>query len=73
MTREEALKEIETAPSTEEELEEERRYVLKKLDISEEEWKDILSGRIKTEDDYKNDKRITHLCIKIRDIVVKRK
>lgn len=73
MTREEALKEIETAPSIEEELEEERRYVLKKLDISEEEWKDILSGRIKTEDDYKNDKRITYLCIKIRDIVVKRK
>lgn len=59
MTREEALKEIEIAPSTKEEL--------------EEEWKDILNRPVKTEDNYKNDKKITHLCIRIRDIVSKRK
>lgn len=69
MSREEGLQEMEIPSSTEIELEEERKYVLKKLNISEDEWKHILEMPIKTEDDYSNDKKMVEKCIKIKDLL----
>lgn len=56
MTREEGLREINCPPTTEVTMEEEKDYVLKKLDITENEWQEILKLPWKTEDDYANDK-----------------
>lgn len=58
MTRDEALKEMEDDSAyTEEEMLEDRDYILKKLDISMEEWEEIMKAPCKSEDDYKNYKR----------------
>lgn len=67
MTREEGLQEIAISPSTESELEEERKYVLKKLDISDEEWNYIMTMPVKSEDDYPNDKKMIRFCMKIKN------
>lgn len=72
MTREEGLKEMENTPSTPEELKEETEYVLKKLDISEAEWDDILKAPNKSEDDYPNYKKIVRTCKKIKRMVCRR-
>ena len=58
MTREEAVKayEDDSAYPLEKQLED-REYICKKLDISDEEWEQIMSAHPKTEDDYKNDKK----------------
>ena len=37
---------------------EDRDYILKKLDISQEEWEQIMKAPCKTEDDYKNGKKL---------------
>ena len=66
MSREEGLREIQVPASSQNELEEEKEYVLKKLDISEEEWKSILAAPIKTEDDYPNNKRLVKRCLEIK-------
>lgn len=70
MSREEGLKEIASSPSTAEQMEEDRKYVLKKLDISEEEWRAIMSSPYKTEDDYPNIKRLLQVCSNIKHIFV---
>ena len=66
MDREEGMKEIAMPTSTPSELEEERKYVLKKLDITEEEWAGILAAPIKTEADYPNSKRLIEQCYKFK-------
>lgn len=58
MTREEGLAEIKVPTSTPEQLEEETEYVLKKLDISKEEWEQILAAPNKTVDDYPNELKL---------------
>lgn len=58
MTREEGLAEIEIPSSTQEQLKDETEYVLKKLDVSEEEWQRILNAPNKTVNDYKNENDI---------------
>lgn len=68
MSREEGLKEIASSPSTAEQMEEDRKYVLKKLDISEEEWKAIMSSPYKTEDDYPNNKKLLQICSNIKHV-----
>lgn len=73
MSREEGLREIEIPPSTEKEMEEDRSYVLKKLDISEEEWKTILALPYKTEDDYPNNKRLVRLGQSLKQTFAKKK
>ena len=55
MTRDEGLAEIEIPSSTEEQIKDETEYVLKKLDVSEEEWLKILNAPNKTLNDYKNE------------------
>lgn len=58
MTREEGMAEIACPTADEQFLKEETEYVLKKLDISEEEWAEILESPNKTVEDYKNDRKI---------------
>lgn len=67
MSREEGLREIQIPTSNPNELEEEKEYVLKKLDISEEEWENILASPIKTEDNYPNNKKLVERCLKIKE------
>lgn len=41
--------------------------MLKKLDISNEEWQNILNAPNKTEDYYKNDKKLTDFCFRVKN------
>ena len=71
ITRDEALKEMEdNSLYTEEEMLQDRDYILKKLDITLEEWRTIMQGPCKTENDYKNNKK---LMITLRRIKQKMK
>lgn len=54
LTREEGLKEMNSSFPSEQSLKQELDYILKKLDITEEEWEAILNGPYKTGDDYKD-------------------
>ena len=59
MTREEALHQFNyDQPYDESSVLEERDYILKKLDLTLDEWKDIMASPNKTEDDYKNNKQM---------------
>lgn len=65
MTREEALKEMEDASAyPREEMLEDRDYILKKLDISLDQWEKIMKGPCKSEDDYASSKRLINLLVK---------
>jgi len=67
LSRNEALKEIEdTTVYPMEQMLEDRDYILKKLDISLQEWEQIMSSPNKCEDDYANSKKIIRflVCIK---------
>lgn len=70
ISRDEALQilEKEKEDYPEEEREKDKNYILKKLDISEEEWNRILKSPNKTEDDYKNNKRMQNILsyVKVR-------
>lgn len=55
MTRDEALKEIEdTSEYPLEQMLEDKEYILKKLDISDEEWNAIMNAPSKEFSDYKS-------------------
>lgn len=71
ITREEALRQLEKEKELYpiEEMERDRKYILKKLDISEEEWVGIMRAPCKTEDDYRNDKSRAALFAKIKSII----
>ncbi|NTU89489.1 MAG: hypothetical protein HGA54_06245 [Actinobacteria bacterium] len=59
MQREDALVQMETPYAYPlEQMLEDRDYILKKLDISLAEWEGIMSADTKTEDDYKNNKKL---------------
>ena len=45
---------------------EDRDYILKKLDISLDEWKYIMKMPVKTEDEYANNKRILQVLTKMK-------
>lgn len=67
MSRDEALREMEdNSAYTKEEMLEDLDYILKKLDISYDEWNAIMLAPCKTEDDYKNDKKILAFCRKVK-------
>lgn len=68
MSREEALGQLEHEQKLYpvEEQEKDRDYILNKLDISLAEWHAIMEAPIKTEDDYKNDKKRAALFKKIK-------
>lgn len=54
-------------------MEEDRKYVLKKLDISEEEWEAIMSSPYKTEDDYPNNKKALQVSQGIKHMLIRQK
>lgn len=71
ISRDEALemlkKEEELYPL--EEREKDKKYILEKLDMNESDWEKIMSAPIKTEDDYRNDKKRAALFKKIKRII----
>lgn len=68
MTREQGLEELTILPSTQSEMEDDLDYVLKKLDISRQEWNSILNAPYKTEDDYPNYKKLVQLGMRVKHI-----
>ena len=61
MTREEALKEMaDTSEYSEAQMMEDKEYILKKLDISEKQWEEIMKAPNKTEMDYANNQKLLH-------------
>lgn len=56
---------------TEAQMIEDRDYILKKLDISLDEWDHIMNMPNKTEDDYKNNKKLVNLLMKIKTVLNK--
>lgn len=72
MTREEAIKEISIPTSTSEQLAEETEYVLKKLDISREEWEQILEAPNKSVEDYPNELKLKRTLKRIKHFFVKK-
>ena len=72
MTREEGLVEMSIPTADEKQLREETDYVLKKLDISDEEWANILESPNKTVDDYKNEIKLRKALQKIKHFVIRK-
>ena len=67
ITRDEALKEMDdNSLYTEEEMLQDRDYILKKLDITLEEWQAIMQGPCRTENNYKNNKKLMITLRKIK-------
>ncbi len=52
MSRKEALRELQSEPCSPQQIEEDREFVIKKLQLSEQEFKDIMEAPIKTFKDY---------------------
>ncbi len=63
ISREEALKELENPLYGEDELEQDKKYVLKKLGLSEKEFEDLMKLPIKRHQEYKTDEWI-HLPLR---------
>ena len=71
ITREEGLAEMAVPTSTENQMREEKEYVLKKLDISESEWADIMNAPDKTVYDYRNERKLKNFLKRINDATLK--
>lgn len=69
MTRAEALEKLSEKPYNSELMYDDMKYIAKKLGISYEEFKEIISGDIKTHKDYKNSLWAIQLSIKIAKII----
>lgn len=74
MTREEALKEMaDTSAYPKEQMMEDLEYILKKLDISQAEWKQIMSAPARSEDDYVNSKKLIQFFVSLKRKMAVRK
>lgn len=74
MSREEALADMEdTSSYSEEQMMEDKDYILKKLDISQQQWKEIMSAPNKTESDYENSERFMKFLVKVKRTLHDRK
>lgn len=71
ISREEGLAMLERPVSTKAQFREETEYVLKKLDISEEEWHKILAAPVKSVDQYRNEMWLKNLLKKINSATLK--
>ena len=69
MTREEALDEIAVPIENRQIIEEDIEYILKKLDITQEELKNIMSASRKTAENYKNQNGYEKILRKIKKII----
>ncbi len=72
ITRENALKELQRPLYDEKELKEDIEYICKKLGITEREFKDILSAKIHTFEDFLNNDNKYNLMKKIQNILIKK-
>lgn len=67
MSRDEALKEMEdTTTYTLDQMFEDRDFIIKKLNISAEEWEQIMEMPNKCEDDYANSKKIINILVPLK-------
>ena len=67
MAREEALQEMEdTSVYPEEQMLEDRDYILKKLDISMVEWEQCMKAPNKSEEDYGNSKKLIQFLVMVK-------
>lgn len=72
ITREEALREFEDKTTyPEEEMLKDRNYILDKLEISINDWDKIMKSPNKTEDDYRNNKKLLAVCFKVKKMIRK--
>lgn len=72
ITRDEGLRDMaDNSAYTEAQMLEDRDYILKKLDITIEEWSALMVAPNKTEDDYKNNKALMRWMQNIKHQVVK--
>lgn len=71
ITREEALKEMKIDTYSESEKIKDKKYILKKLEITEDEWENIMKSIPKNEDDYSNNKNLLDIFIKLKKIFKK--
>lgn len=70
LTRDEALKEMsDTSDYTMEQMTEDLDYILKKLDISQNEWQEIMAAPNKTEDDYASSKKVITFLAKVKRLM----
>lgn len=67
MTRDEALKEIEdTSSYSLKQMLEDKDYIIKKLDISQEQWNEIMKQPIVADEYYKGDTHLLHCLVKVK-------
>lgn len=69
LTREEGLLELQSPVSTPDEIENEKDYVIKKLDITNEDWEKIMLSPTKTEDDYPSSKKMRERYLKLKNFM----
>ncbi len=65
MTRDEALELLKTNPYDEDQMQQDKEYIAKKLGISTEEFEEIIEGENKTPDDYKNSMWMIRLAVNL--------
>ena len=63
MTREEALKELEKPPYAKEELESDKRFVLNRLGLTEEEFESLISRPVRSNFEYRTDRAIMRILL----------
>ena len=71
MTRDEGLAEIGTPTCTDMQKQEEIEYIIKKLDISQEEWDKIMSAPAKSLSDYRNENQAKQILVKCKNCIVR--
>lgn len=69
MTREEALKILDTPPYDPDQMEEDEEYIAKKLGVSFEEFDTIIHGENRTLYDYRNEQGLIHLAVRVAKAV----
>lgn len=67
MSRQEALEQMEgTMGYPLEQMMEDKEYIIKKLEITDEQWKQIMDATPKSKDDYKNNEKLFDLFVKVK-------
>lgn len=69
MTREEALRQLETDPYDHDQMMEDKAYIAKKLGITDSEFDEIIAGENKTPFDYKNSYGIISFMVKLAKLL----
>ncbi|MDD4165062.1 MAG: N-acetyl sugar amidotransferase [Eubacteriales bacterium] len=74
MTRDEALKELETSPYSFDLIQEDKEYIAKRLGISTDEFETLINGENKTFEDYKNSFKIIQFGTRVlRSLSIEKK